>query len=180
MTLVLGGARSGKSALSQSIAEQNQNKKSQKDLFYIATATANDEEMQQRIQHHQTQRCERWTLCEEPLYLADTLRQHDHPDRCLLVDCLTLWVTNLITHTDENLHRIEFDKLEAILPTLKADIIMVSNEVGLGIIPMGKLSRQFCDETGRLHQSLAALSDNVIMTIAGLPQYLKGSASTLS
>ena len=171
-TLILGGARSGKSALAQSLAEGGQ-----KDLFFIATATAYDEEMQQRIQHHQDQRSHRWSLREEPLYLAEILRQYDHPNRCLLVDCLTLWISNLISHADEDLHRVELDKLQAVLPELEADIIIVSNEVGLGIIPMGKLSRQFCDETGRLHQSLAKLSDNVILTIAGLPQYLKGSSS---
>lgn len=171
ITLVLGGVRSGKSALSESIAE-----KSNKNIFYIATATANDEEMQQRILHHQTKRSHRWQLREEPLYLVEILQQYDHPDRYLLVDCLTLWLTNLICHDDHELLNIETNKLLSVLPTLKADIIMVSNEVGLGIIPQNELSRKFSDETGRLHQSLAKLSDNVILTIAGLPQYLKGTA----
>ena len=174
ITLVLGGARSGKSALAESLAE-----KTDKNLLYIATATADDEAMGKRIQTHQAQRSDRWQLQEEPLYLAKILQQYDKPNSCLLIDCLTLWLTNLLMHSDKDLPEIELNKLNAILPTLKADIIMVSNEVGLGIIPMGDLTRQFCDEAGRLHQAIAKLSDNVVFTIAGLPQYLKGSPAKL-
>jgi len=171
ITLVLGGARSGKSALAQSIAER-----SDKDLYYIATATANDSEMKNRIRQHQAERSSRWHLKEETLHLAALLQQEDDSNKCLLIDCLTLWLTNLLLQDDKALINIEIDKLQTVLPTLQSDIIMVSNEVGSGIVPLGELSRRFCDETGALHQSLAKLSDTVILTIAGLPQYLKGSA----
>lgn len=143
-------------------------------MIYIATATAEDNEMQQRIAIHQAHRPEHWGLIEEPLYLAKVLNQQATAAHCLLVDCLTLWLTNLLLAKDVTLFDRERDALLAVLPTLAGQIIVVSNETNMGITPMGKLSRRYCDEAGRLHQDLAQVCDRVILTVAGLPQVLKG------
>lgn len=169
MQLILGGARSGKSCLAEQIA---------KDLnlpvTYVATAQAFDDEMQERIQHHQHQRPSEWQLVEEPLYLADCLKQIDQPNHVILVDCLTLWVSNLLMHEDPSLQQTEFEKLYDVLPNLKSKIILVSNETGLGVIPMGQISRKFVDESGRLHQRLGQIAEKVVFCVAGFPMMLKG------
>ena len=169
-TLILGGVKSGKSRLAEQRAI-----KSKLAVCYVATARADDSEMQQRIALHQQQRPAHWTTIEVPLNLAAALQQQDSADKCILVDCLTLWLTNLLLSDDENLLTNEIQRLLETLPTLQADIILVSNETSMGIVPMGELTRRFCDEAGRLHQQLAALMDNVILTVAGLPQALKGN-----
>ena len=130
--------------------------------------------MQQRIAIHQAHRPEHWGLIEEPLYLAKVLNQQATATHCLLVDCLTLWLTNLLLAEDVTLFDRERDALLAVLPTLAGQIIVVSNETNMGITPMGELSRRYCDEAGRLHQDLAGICDRVILTVAGLPQVLKG------
>lgn len=168
-TLILGGVKSGKSRLAEQRAIN-----SELPVCYFATAHAGDSEMQQRIVLHQQQRPALWTTVEVPLHLADALKQHDAVKKCMLIDCLTLWLTNLLLADDEKLLRDELQQLLNTLPTLHADIIMVSNETSMGIVPIGELTRRFCDEAGRLHQQLAALADNVILTIAGLPHPLKG------
>lgn len=167
--LVLGGVRSGKSR----IAEQ-QALDSGLDVVYIATATAGDNEMHERIQKHQQQRPSHWQLIEEPIMLAGALRAHAGPDRCLLVDCLTLWLTNLLLKDDEALFETQRDAFVDSITTLPGQLILVSNETGLGIVPMGKITRRYCDEAGRLHQELAQICDRVILTFAGLPHILKG------
>ncbi|MBL1457447.1 MAG: bifunctional adenosylcobinamide kinase/adenosylcobinamide-phosphate guanylyltransferase [Methylophaga sp.] len=169
-TLILGGVKSGKSRLAEQRAI-----KSKLAVCYVATARADDSEMQQRIALHQQQRPAHWTTIEVPLNLAAALQQQDSADKCILVDCLTLWLTNLLLSDDENLLTNEIQLLLETLPTLQADIILVSNETSMGIVPMGELTRRFCDEAGRLHQQLAALMDNVILTVAGLPHALKGN-----
>ncbi|WP_300494879.1 bifunctional adenosylcobinamide kinase/adenosylcobinamide-phosphate guanylyltransferase [uncultured Methylophaga sp.] len=169
-TLILGGVKSGKSRLAEQRAI-----KSKLAVCYVATARADDSEMQQRIALHQQQRPAHWTTIEVPLNLAAALQQQDSADKCILVDCLTLWLTNLLLSDDENLLTNEIQRLLETLPTLQADIILVSNETSMGIVPMGELTRRFCDEAGRLHQQLAALMDNVILTVAGLPHALKGN-----
>ncbi|AFI85049.1 bifunctional adenosylcobinamide kinase/adenosylcobinamide-phosphate guanylyltransferase [Methylophaga nitratireducenticrescens] len=169
-TLILGGVKSGKSRLAEQRAIN-----SKLDVCYVATARADDSEMQQRIALHQQQRPAHWTTVEVPFNLAATLQQQDDADKCILVDCLTLWLTNLLLADDEKLLTIEIKQLLKILPTLEAEIILVSNETSMGIVPMGELTRRFCDEAGRLHQQLAALMDNVILTVAGLPHTLKGN-----
>lgn len=166
--LILGGARSGKSSYAQQQAEA-----SQKQVVYIATAHAGDDEMQRRIELHQRQRPDDWVLVEEQLALADVLKKHDAADRCLLVDCLTLWLSNLLCHEDDNLFLSERDNLCNVLPDLKADLLLVSNEVGQGIIPMGELNRRFVDEAGYLHQMLAKHCDKVFWVMAGLATQLK-------
>ncbi len=167
--LILGGVRSGKSRLAEQHALA-----SGLEVFYIATATAEDDEMQQRIVHHRQQRPSTWRLIEEPLELATVLQQHAAEDRCLLVDCLTLWLTNLLLAEDASLLARERDALLEQLQGLPGHIILVSNETGMGIVPQGELARCFGDEAGRLHQNLAQICDRVILTVAGLPQLLKG------
>lgn len=171
-TLILGGARSGKSRYAEMLATQ-----SGQETVYIATATAQDAEMQARIAHHRATRPAHWQTVEEPLALADCLQHHAAPNRVLLVDCLTLWLTNLLCLDDERRLQRETTHLLQCLPSLPGDIIFVSNEVGLGIIPLGALTRRYVDEAGRLHQQLALQSDTVIFMVAGLPQFLKGTSA---
>lgn len=168
--LILGGIRSGKSRLAEQRALA-----SGLAVTVVATATADDDEMRQRIALHREHRPQSWHLVEEPLALAAVLHAHAAPERCLLVDCLTLWLTNLLCAQDERRLGEERDALLAALPGLPGRIILVGNETGMGIIPLGELSRRFCDEAGRLHQELAQRCDRVIFTVAGLPHILKGT-----
>jgi adenosylcobinamide kinase/adenosylcobinamide-phosphate guanylyltransferase len=167
--LILGGVRSGKSRLAEQHALE-----SGLAVTYVATATSADEEMQARIAEHRQRRPPAWTLVEEPLALARVLREQAAPDRCLLVDCLTLWLTNLLCANDDNVFATERRALVELLPRLPGHIILVSNETGLGVVPLGALSRRFCDEAGWLHQDIAQLTDRVILMVAGLPHFLKG------
>lgn len=169
-SLILGGARSGKSALAERLATQ-----SGREVVYIATAERRDGEMDARIEHHRARRPAHWACVEEPLALADALRAHVGENRCLLVDCLTLWLSNLLGMDDATSFESERVALLDMLPTLPGEIILVSNEVGLGIVPMGELSRRFVDEAGRLHQALAAHCERVVFIAAGLPLALKGN-----
>jgi len=169
---ILGGARSGKSHYAQQIAQQTAAEHKQQ-LIYIATASAGDEEMRQRIQLHQQQRTADWQLVEEPLRLAQTLQQLNNRKNCLLVDCLTLWLSNCLAWGDGAFVENQQRELLHTLSELEAEIILVSNEVGQGIVPMGELSRRFVDESGRLHQQLSTLCDRVVFMTAGLPQILK-------
>lgn len=165
--LILGGARSGKSRHAEHLAEQ-----SGRAVVYIATAEALDAEMSARIAHHRAQRPAGWALVEEPLALAAVLRTEAAPERCLLVDCLTLWLGNLLA-ADAVRMQHEIDALCATLPHLPGEILLVSNEVGWGIVPDNPLARRFRDEAGRLHQRLAALCDRVTLVVTGLPLALK-------
>jgi len=171
--LILGGARSGKSALAAERAQAGG-----KPVTYVATATPGDAEMAARIATHRAQRPPHWALVEEPIALADTLRRHAAPGRCVLVDCLTLWLTNLLPDDDvvepRSLFERERDALLETLPELPGHIILVSNEVGCGVVPLGALTRRFVDEAGFMHQSLAKLCDRVTLVAAGLPLTLKG------
>ena len=168
LQLILGGARSGKSRLAENIAQQRGIP-----VIYVATAQALDDEMQQRIQHHQQQRPKQWKLCVEPIFLADQLLKLDQEHQIILVDCLTLWLTNLLLVEDQDLQQQQTDKLLEILPKLKSEIILVSNETGLGVVPMGEISRRFVDEAGRLHQALGQLAHKVMFCVAGFPMILK-------
>lgn len=173
--LILGGVKSGKSKLAEQHAID-----SELEVIYIATAMKEfdgivDASMLERINKHKDQRPEHWQVIEEPLMLADTLIKHVSVNKYLLIDCLTLWLTNLLLSDDESLLNSEIDKLIKVLPALNGNIIFVSNETSMGIIPESKLARQFCDEVGVLHQKLASLSDRVILTVAGLPHVLKGN-----
>ena len=167
--LILGGARSGKSRLAESRASE-----SGLEGVYIATAyQSDDEEMQARIEHHQQQRPAEWAVIEEPIELASVLTKLDSAARCVLVDCLTLWLTNLLLAEDEALFEQQIKALIEALPTLQSRVILVSNEVGHGIVPLGELNRRFVDESGRLHQRIAELADRVDFVMAGLPMRLK-------
>ena len=170
-TLILGGVRSGKSRLAERLATD-----SQLAVTYIATATIHDEEMRERIASHQSRRPDHWQLIEEPIKLASTLKNQAYTDRCILVDCLTLWLTNLLLHPDTSQFETERAALLSILPTLAGRIILVSNETNMGVTPMGELSRRYCDEAGKLHQEIVQQCEQVILTVAGLPQILKGEA----
>jgi adenosylcobinamide kinase / adenosylcobinamide-phosphate guanylyltransferase len=165
-TLILGGVRSGKSRLAEAFALQ-----SGLPVTYIATALPGDEEMRQRIEAHCQRRPAGWQVVEEPYALAGALRTHAAAGHCVIVDCLTLWLTQLLCA--EGLER-ERDALIEVLPTLGAEIILVSNETGLGIVPPDALSRRFNDEAGRLHQALARHCERVVFAVAGLPMVLKG------
>lgn len=167
--LILGGARSGKSAFAQQRAIA-----SGLPVIYLATAEARDAEMTARIARHRADRPTDWSLVEEPLALAAALRTHASPDRCLLVDCLTLWLSNLLAAGDERLEA-EISALTLTLPTLPGQVLLVSNEVGQGIVPANPLARRFRDQAGLLHQSIAVCCDRVTFVIAGLPLTLKDS-----
>lgn len=166
--LVLGGARSGKSEFAEAQALA-----SKKQLIYIATSQALDEPMAQRIEKHQRRRSDAWQTCEEPIALAEYLKKYNDERYCILVDCLTLWLSNCLFSDDKNLWQTQKQKLLELFPDIKAEIIFVSNEAGLGVVPMGQISRDFVDEAGILHQDIAKLADKVTFVIAGLPQTLK-------
>lgn len=167
--LVIGGARSGKSSYAESLARDSHAGGLR--VTYIATCEARDDEMSERIAHHRERRPAEWRTVEEPLLLADALRREAATDTCLLVDCLTLWLTNALLGEREG----EVDKLVATLPALPGRILLVSNEVGWGIVPESALARRFRDEQGRLNQRAAAIADEVTLVAAGLPLSLKSS-----
>jgi adenosylcobinamide kinase/adenosylcobinamide-phosphate guanylyltransferase len=180
--LILGGARSGKSALAERRALE-----SGLAVTYIATGQAGDAEMARRIVHHRSRRPPHWTLVEEPLHLAATLVDHAAPDRCLLVDCLTLWLTNLLyagsaarqaeAGEEVNCPLLAFETAALLdaLPQLPGRVILVSNEVGLGIVPLGAATRLYVDDAGRLNQAIARAAQRVTFVAAGLPLELKGA-----
>lgn len=167
--LILGGARSGKSRLAQQRAEA-----SGLAVTYIATATAGDSEMSERIAHHRADRPAEWLVVEEPIELTAALTKHAAPDRCLLVDCLTLWLNNILSDGIDTTFVLQRQALLETLPRLPGEIILVGNEIGLGVIPMGQLTRRFVDENGRLHQDIAEHCERVTLCVAGLPMTLKG------
>ncbi len=168
-TLILGGMRSGKSAMAQMLAEQRS-----QSVIYLATATAGDTEMTQRIARHQQERPPHWGLIEEPIELAKCLKANDQAGQIILVDCLTLWLTNLLMLDDDHQLAAQQQVLLDTVSTLEGGLILVSNEINMGVVPMGALSRRFCDEAGRLHQALAQQSDEVMLMVAGLPIKAKG------
>jgi len=171
--LILGGARSGKSAFAERRALE-----SGFPVTFIATAVAQDNEMAARIAAHRARRPKEWGLVEEPLALAAALRQAAGPEKCIIVDCLTLWLTNLLDNPDpanETLFQRERAAFMETLPGLPGHIVLVSNEVGMGIVPMGELSRRFQDEAGWLHQDLGRVCDRVTLMMAGMPLTVKGT-----
>lgn len=170
LELYLGGARSGKSALAEQRAET-----SGLEPVYIATAEAGDAEMVERIEHHRSRRGAQWRTVEQPLDLAGCLRREAAPGRCLVVDCLTLWLTNALLHSEPDTWPRERMALLETLPSLPGTVLLISNEVGHGVVPMDPLSRRFVDESGRLHQQLGRICDRVVWVAAGLPQVLKGA-----
>lgn len=170
---VLGGARSGKSAYAEQLALT-----SQLAVTYIATAQVYDDEFAQRVAHHQARRPKDWQIIEAPFNLATTLETHATENSCVIVDCLTLWLAQCICPDCELPETVSWEKERAalltVLPNLKGNVILVSNEVGMGIVPLGEINRQFQDEQGRLNQSVAKLANKVSFIAAGLPLTLKG------
>ncbi|WP_250656379.1 bifunctional adenosylcobinamide kinase/adenosylcobinamide-phosphate guanylyltransferase [Alkalimarinus coralli] len=166
--LILGGARSGKSRLAEQRA-----KATRQDVLYIATAQAFDREMDERIARHQGDRPAHWGTVEEPVYLARALQSHAAENRTILVDCLTLWLSNLLCMDDSVLFGKEKQSLLDCVFSLPGHVILVSNEVGQGVIPDNALARRFVDEAGWLHQALAAQCDQVTFVTAGIAQQLK-------
>lgn len=171
LQLILGGARSGKSRLAEKLAAD-----SGLAVTYIATSQPLDGEMNERIALHRERRPASWGLVEEPLALASTLLDLARPDTCLLVDCLTLWLTNLLLESDPQRLGVERQALLDCLERLPGQVIFVSNETGLGVVPLGELTRRYVDEAGLLHQALAERCQRVVFSVAGLPMILKGEA----
>ncbi|MCO7546910.1 bifunctional adenosylcobinamide kinase/adenosylcobinamide-phosphate guanylyltransferase [Stutzerimonas nitrititolerans] len=166
--LILGGSRSGKSRLAERLAAE-----SGLAVTYIATSQPLDGEMAERITQHRQRRPAHWSLVEEPLELARVLREQADARRCLLVDCLTLWLTNLLMLDDPARLVAERDALLESIGQLPGRIILVSNETGLGVVPLGELTRRYVDEAGWLHQAVAARAQRVTFMVAGLPMVLK-------
>lgn len=168
--LILGGARSGKSRLAEQRARDSGG-----EVTYIATAFAGDDEMRARIEAHRRGRADNWRTVEAPTALADALRTEAADGRLVLVDCLTLWLSNLLP--DEDALATEREALLHTLPCLPGEIVLVSNEVGHGIVPDNALARRFRDEAGWLHQSVAECCERVTFVAAGLPIVLKENPS---
>ena len=169
--LILGGARSGKSRLAERLAAE-----SGLAVTYIATSQPLDGEMNTRIAQHRERRPAHWGLVEEPLALTRVLREQAAADKCLLIDCLTLWLTNLLMLDNPARLSAERDALLDCVSGLPGRILLVSNETGLGVVPLGELTRRYVDEAGWLHQALAERCERVVFTVAGLPMVLKGEA----
>ena len=171
--LILGGARSGKSSFAETLATA-----SKLPVTYIATAQVYDDEFSQRVTQHKNCRPKHWQVVEAPFNLAQTLTAHAKEDECIIVDCLTLWLAQCICPECAPPEGVDWGKEHAdfltTLPKLAGTIILVSNEVGMGIVPLGAINRQFQDEQGRLNQAVAKLADKVSLIAAGLPLQLKG------
>ena len=166
--LILGGIRSGKSRLAEQHALA-----SGLQVVYVATAQARDAEMQRRVAEHQARRPDNWLSVEAGQNLAEVLQREANTQRCVLVDCVTLWLTQLLCDASEQDLQRECNSLLDVLPSLPGQIILVSNETNMGIVPMGELSRRYCDEAGRLHQQIAALCERVTLMVAGIPLAVK-------
>lgn len=173
LTFILGGARSGKSAYAERLAAE-----SGLPVTYVATARIGDAEFEARIAHHRERRPDHWKLVEEPLDLADALRSAAREGQCVLIDCLTLWLANLLCPPDaaepHALPQQAFDAFDSALQEAPGKIIVVSNEIGLGVVPLGSVTRLYVDELGRLNQRVAAASTRATLMVAGLPLALKG------
>lgn len=166
VTLILGGARSGKSVFAEGLCEGQPG-----DCVYLATAEARDDEMATRIAEHRARRGGRWSTSEEPLDLAGALARAASADRTVLVDCLTLWLSNLLERNRDI--EAETATLVARLDRLEGPVVLISNEVGLGIVPDNALARAFRDHAGRLNQAVASAAQRVVFVAAGLPMIMK-------
>lgn len=170
-TLIVGGVRSGKSRYAEQLAASHDGS-----ISVIVTATAGDEEMAARIAAHRARRPSHWRVREEPIALGRALLEVARPDSVVIVDCLTLWLTNIIMQSDASLLERESDALLAAVQSAPGLVILVSNDVGSGIIPINEMARRFVDVTGSLHQRLAHACDRVVWMIAGLPLTVKPSS----
>lgn len=170
VTLVLGGVRSGKSRYAVKLASQSSR------VIFLATAKPSDAEMCTKIERHQAERPAHWRTIEEPLALDRVLEQNDSGNQLFLIDCLTLFASNLLEAElgNEEALKVRVGCFCAALQSISSSVVLVSNEVGSGIVPVYAVGRQFRDLLGEMNQSVAALSDNVLLMVAGLPLALKG------
>ncbi len=170
MIFITGGTRSGKSSFAQQRCEEHPGA-----LLYIAPAESEDDEMLQRVRMHQDARGERWHLLEEPLWVSDNLIESATGKSALLLDCVTLWVSNLFFHFDEKSGPIlaEVDRFIELAWQLNVPLYLVSNELGSGIVPESRMARHFRDLAGIVNQRLAAAADEAWMVVSGLPLKLK-------
>ena len=177
-SLILGGVKSGKSGFAESLAIDSGN-----EVTVIATASANDAEMTERIRRHITNRPTHWRTIEEPIALGNTLSKLKYnaiphtpgsAHTCIIIDCLTLWLTNLLLVNDQQIFEQEKDSFVSAIHDFDQQLIIVSNETNMGIVPIGELSRRFCDEAGLLHQQLGQHVDHVVLMVAGLSHTIKG------
>ena len=169
IVFVTGGARSGKSRWALEYALKQSGKK-----LFVATAIPKDEEMLERVKKHKEERGKEWDLAEEGFNLASALTEKGNKYDVILVDCLTLWVSNLMMCCDENEIAKHFDALLGTLKKSKQKIILVSNDVGMGIVPINELARKFRDMAGILNQKIARMADKAVLMVSGLPVYLTG------
>jgi adenosylcobinamide kinase/adenosylcobinamide-phosphate guanylyltransferase len=173
--LILGGARSGKSRFALNQGDENRFEP----RIFLATASPGDEEMRQRIQRHRSERKSDWQTLEEPYQLVEALGGSAiHGKGLVVVDCATLWISNLLCGMGGKIKSIaeienEFEKFVQIIPQLSGNLRVISNEVGLGIVPDNLLSRQFRDLQGTFNQSAASIANQVILLTAGIPQKIK-------
>ena len=170
MIFITGGCRSGKSRYALDYANQHFSKK-----LYLATCEALDEEMAQRIEHHKKMRGPEWQTVEEPIEIVEKIRQYGDKVEVILLDCITLWLSNLLIKWNDDLRVME--EVNQLIDTIKQSqtfFIMVSNEVGMGIVPAEPLSRRFRDLSGMANQKIAEMADTVIFTVSGIPIFLKG------
>ena len=170
LELVLGGARSGKTGYALEIAKSFGDR-----VTWIATAEAYDDEMQDRINNHKAERPAHWKTIESSLKLSNALLESAEDNRCVVVDCLTLWVSNWICKDEEEAFIKEREAFMQALQNSSGKIVLVSNEVGWGIVPDNALSRRFRDTAGRLHQDIAKIAMSVTLVVAGIPMHIKTS-----
>ncbi len=173
-SLILGGIKSGKSRFAEQLAIE-QSEEVGRPVSLIVTAQGLDEGMAQRIARHQAERPLDWISTEAPVHLGSAIEQNNSAG-VVLVDCLTLWLTNLLMADDETLLRSELQLFEQAVQSCTAPLILVSNETNMGIVPMGELTRRYCDEIGLLHQRTAQQCDRVTLVMAGLPMDLKSTS----
>lgn len=166
--LITGGARSGKSKYAEQRAGEMGDRR-----LYIATAEVKDEEMEQRIAEHKKRRGNAWATVEEPVELSSALLAQRGRTDCVLVDCLTIWLSNLLLHRDAKFAEEKVETLVETLPRLDFHVVLVTNEVGWGIVPDNPLARQFRDLAGWVNQRMAAIATEVILTVAGIPMVAK-------
>ncbi len=172
-TLIIGGCRSGKSGHALSLGEDTAGRRN----LFIATCQAGDPEMKDRIERHQRERGDRWQTVEEPVNIAGALEQLGPDSDIVLIDCLTLWTSNLMMHHDANEEILnEMDRLVGIIRQPPCPVILVSNEVGLGIVPENQLARRFRDLAGWCNQKIAGACSRVIWMVAGIPVTIKPSS----
>ncbi len=171
LILITGGCRSGKSQFALDYANRHFHKK-----MYLATSEALDEEMVKRIEHHKKRRGLDWQTVEEPIKIAEAIRQHENAIEVILLDCMTLWLSNLLMRQESD-HEI-MNEVSRLMDTVKqgqTSFIFVSNEVGMGIVPVDPLGRRFRDLSGMANQKIAEVAHTVIFIVSGIPIFLKGT-----